>query len=242
VDPDKTAVAGAASIAAGVRPSADGPAPVPQKETRPRLADILADPSKRGDTASVFASLFSAWGIASSADKSDLSCNAAGVHGLECLFQTGNWLKLRRYDLPAILELVLPSGQRCRAAVIRLDNETATLVIGGRSYTFPLLEIDRVWDGSFILVWKPPFALRNLSQGMRGNEVLWVRQALDRLEGKESNPSVSDLFDSDLQRRVKAFQRAQVLIPDGYVGSETLVRLTLALEGEKAPSISRQSR
>jgi len=210
---------------------------------KPRLTDILADPSKRGNADSVFASIYVAWGVAVPPGQSDLSCKAAGAQqGFECLFQTGNWPKLRRYDLPAILELMLANGQRHRAALIRLDAETATLSIGGRPYSFPLLEIDQVWDGSFILLWKPPFALRQLSLGVRGPEVAWVRQALDRLEGKAPNPAASDLYDDTLRRRVTVFQRERSLIPDGYVGSETLARLALALEGASAPSISRLGR
>jgi general secretion pathway protein A len=123
-----------------------------------------------------------------------------------------------------------------------LNNEAATLVIGGRRYTFKLSEIDQVWDGSFILLWKPPFAARQLYYGVSGEEVVWIRQALDRLEGKAPDSAGSDLYDEELRQRVMAFQRKQSLVPDGYVGNETLVRLAVALEEPNTPSISRQMR
>lgn len=208
---------------------------------RPQLVNILADPALPGDTTSSFASLYALWGVEYSADPGGLACKAGEAYGLECLFEVGNWPKLRRFDLPAILELVMTNGTRIRATLVELGNQTAILVIGGGSYTFALAEIDQVWEGAFILLWKPPFALNHLSRGDRGEEVRWVRRALDRLEGKNSNAVVSDLFDENLRQRVIAFQKECSLIPDGYVGNETLVRLTLALEGTNAPSISRHA-
>ncbi len=176
------------------------------------------------------------------ANEANSGCSAARDRGYDCLLQAGNWLKLRRYDLPAILELVLPSGKRRQTTVVELKNETATLAINNQEYTFPLSEIDEVWDGSFTVLWKPPFPLRQLSIGDSGKEVLWIRHALDTLEGKAQNPADSELFDEDLRQRILAFQRSQSLIQDGLVGSETLVRMTVALQGVNAPSLSRRAR
>jgi general secretion pathway protein A len=208
----------------------------------PRLLDLLTDPSVRSDGVSSFASLYALWGTKFHLNPSELGCKAVRAQGFECLFQEGSWPKLRRFDMPAILDMMLPSGVRHRVALVGLGDETATLAIGGRQYTFPLSEIDRIWDGSFILLWKPPFASRQISQGARGEEVVWLRQALDRLEGKAPNPAVSDLYDENLRHGVMAFQRERSLTPDGYVGIETLARLVLALEGPNAPSISRHAR
>jgi hypothetical protein len=78
-------------------------------------------------------------------------------------------------------------------------------------YSYRLSEIAEVWDGSIILIWKPPFAARQLSPGMRGEEVRWVCQALDKLDGKAPSLTASDLYDEDLQRRVMKFQRERSL-------------------------------
>jgi len=164
------------------------------------------------------------------------------VQGFECLFQVGNWLKLRRFGFPAILETVLTNGERNRVALIGLDKDSAELEIGGRQYTFPLSEINEVWDGSFILLWKPPFTPRQLTYGSRGEDVKWVRAALGDLDGTAASSADSDLYDEILRQRVVAFQREQLLIPDGCVGPETLARLTIALEGPDAPSLARNSR
>jgi general secretion pathway protein A len=232
-------------LARGIAIAPEPSSPLPQDGiaiAQPRLIDILADSASNSGSASSFAILYALWGIRTPIDPSVPGCKAGETHGLECLFQAGNWPKLRRFDLPALLEVILPNGTRCRMTLVQLGNETATLAIGSRQFTVTLAEIDQVWDGSFIILWKPPFALRKLSRGDRGEEVLWIRGTLDRLEGKDPDDTASDLFDENLRQRIVAFQRKRSLIPDGYVGSETLVRLALALEGPNAPSISRQVR
>lgn len=207
----------------------------------PSLADILADPSLRGDTLSSFTNLFAQWGVKIALSPSDLGCSTARAYGFECFYQKGSWAQLRRLDLPAILEFQLPSGLRHPATLIGLGENTATLAIGVREYVYPLDEIDRLWEGSFILFWKPPFEARQISFGDRGENINWIREALDILEKKASDPDASDLFDESLRHRVVAFQREQSLIQDGVVGRETLMKITQILEGPKAPSVSRYS-
>ncbi len=207
-----------------------------------RLDVLLAGAPASGKSGFSYANLYDRWGLKLAANESNTGCSAARARGYDCLQQTGNWLKLRRYDLPAVLEIVLPSGKRRQTTVVELKNETATLAINNREYTFALSEINGVWDGSFTVLWKPPFPLRPLSIGDSGKEVLWIRHALDTMEGKAQNPADSELFDEDLRQRILAFQRSQSLIQDGLVGSETLVRMTVALQGVNAPSLSRRAR
>jgi general secretion pathway protein A len=208
----------------------------------PDLARIFADVSATGKGNYGFANLYVQMGIKLPLNPSDLGCINVRAQGYDCLSQSGNWLKLRRYDLPVILEVVLPSGTRRQVTVISLANDMATLAIGNWTHAFSLSEISQVWDGSFTLLWKPPFSLRHLSIGDSGKEVLWVRRALDTLEAKEQSPDDSEVFDENLRQRVLAFQRNQSLIQDGVVGSETLVRLTVALQGPSAPSLSHRAR
>jgi general secretion pathway protein A len=208
----------------------------------PRLIEILADASLQGKSESSFAKLYDLWGMKLPVNPSAFGCKEAQSQGFECLFQMGNWLKLRRYNVPAILEIVLPDGSKRQAAVVGLEDETATVAIGNREYKFPLSEINQAWDGSFLILWKPPFARRRLAIGDSGTEVVWVRHTLDMLEKKTPSASYSELFDESLEQRVLAFQRSQSLIQDGFVGSETLVRLTMALLEPNAPSISRRAR
>lgn len=245
--PDLSADTSSTPVAAKVGESQQlpGGAPLPRNgrgPVAPRLADLLADPSVRGDDNAAFASLFSRWGLEYQKTRSGLGCEAGRSKGVECLFKVGSWNRLRRFDLPAILELVAPSGERSRAALVALNDDSATLALGGQEYTFPLSEVERFWDGPFILLWKVPrLETRLISPGMRGKDVDWLRRKLDEIEGKPRKSGRSDFFDEELGQRVLAFQGSRSLTQDGLVGEETLVQLTLAAREPGTPSLSRRA-
>ena len=64
---------------------------------------------------------------------------------------------------------------------------------------------------------------------------------MDAYEGKSVSQVPSDLFDDNLRKRILDFQKTQLLIQDGRVGPETLVRLSIALDIFKVPMLSRYS-
>jgi general secretion pathway protein A len=206
----------------------------------PRLAGLLGNPSAGGDDHAAFASLAAVWGLEYRIPHTGLGCDAIRSAGLQCLFRSGNWNRLRRLDLPVILELTGPTGARRRATLVSLDAERATLAIGGKEHTVPLDEIDRVWDGSFILVWKAPSVRsRLISRGMQGADVAWLRARLDAFEGKTTSKGFgSDVYDASLEQRVIAFQKSRAMTPDGRVGDETLLQLTLATREAGVPTLS----
>lgn len=215
---------------------------VPTASAKMRLTDLLSNPS-RGALTSSFSDLYGRWGIKAPLDPSELGCKAAPARGLECIILVGGWPRLRRYNVPAILEILLPAGARKRVTLVGLNGETATLAIGGREYEFPISEVAQVWDGSSIALWKPPFSPPyQIALGAQGEKVAWIRRALDTLDNRPSAASVPDIYDDELRRRIVNFQRSQSLIQDGFVGNETLVRLTLALEGANAPSLLKGTR
>jgi general secretion pathway protein A len=204
-----------------------------------RLVDLLAEPSIPADDRTAFAGLFALWGMADHEADASLGCGAGSTVGLECLVRSGAWMRVRRYDRPTILELTLATGQRHRVLLVGLGDGRATLRFGSRDYTFPLGEIDDLWDGSFIVPWKVPAAVsRVLWLGMRGEDVAWLRQRLDGIENKAPDGLRHDVFDATLRQRVLAFQRSWSLTPDGVVGRETLAHLVLAAREPGSPSLS----
>ncbi len=197
---------------------------------------LLADSAARGDSA--FAAVLARWGVTLSPGATRHGCDAGQAHGLTCLFKVGTWDRVRRFDLPAVLELSAAGGERQRVALVRLTEDRATLTVNGRDVALPLAEVARVWEGQFILLWNPPFSPRLLVSGMRGTDVVWVRQTLDKLDGKGTTDP-SDVYDDRLRQRVVAFQQAHGLSPDGAIGDETLVRLVQAAGGSAVPSLTR---
>src|SRR5207247_8046523 len=69
------------------------------------LAALLSDPSLRADRKSAFRSLFARWGVELDGSTTSLGCERGRPQGLRCLSRTGTCAKLRRIDLPAIIEL-----------------------------------------------------------------------------------------------------------------------------------------
>lgn len=219
------------------------PAPAPAAEEDGdapgvRLGDVLADPALAGDKRTAFTSLYARWGLAYDS-KAALACEGTRPDGMQCLFKTGTWTKLRRIDLPAVMELATPDGARHYATLTALGEQTAMLRFGARALTVPLAEVERFWEGTFIVLWKAP-PLRNLSiaPGARGKDVEWLRRRLAELDGKAPPAKGQDLYDDGLRERVVAFQRSRGLLPDGIVGAETLTHLSTALHEPGIPLLS----
>ena len=206
----------------------------------PDLIDMLSDVS--WDKSSSFYDLFALWGVTLPVGSTELQCVSGVIPGFECLSRFGGWARLRRYDLPAILELVLPNGERRRVVLSALDDEITTVIIHGRKFNVSIHEIASLWDGSFMFLWKPPAGVRPVTMGATGESVRWIQRALNHIDGKPES-DVSGVFDEELRQRVLDFQKKFSLIPDGVVGNETLVRLTLALEeGPETHSLSGRTR
>ena len=91
-----------------------------------QLTDLLSNDSS-GSTFSCFSDLCARWKIKPPSISAESACKAVQAQGFDCLYAVGSWSKLRRYDVPAILELVLATGAQKRAVLAGLNNETATI-------------------------------------------------------------------------------------------------------------------
>jgi general secretion pathway protein A len=204
------------------------------------LAELLSDPALRADRESAFRSLYAQWGVHISESTLTHDCEREPRQGLRCLVRTGTWAKLRRIDLPATIELTAPTWERRFATIVAMDDHTATVELGGQRHTFPLGELGRHWEGSFVVLWKGP-VLRSPSvePGTRSKDVEWVRQRLGALDGGPVAPTDRDVFDDELRARVISFQRSRSLQPDGIVGDETLAHLSLSPGDRTIPRLSR---
>ena len=207
----------------------------------PRLRDVLADPTVASDRSAAFRTLYARWGIEPRRNAGSLGCSEARVYGFHCLVRTGMWWsKLRRLDVPAILELRTPAGDVRYATVVGATEEAVTLAFGSREMTFPVADIDTAWSGTFIALWKrPALVAAPVEPGARGKDVVWLRQRLGEIDGAIATPaSALDTYDRELQNRVVAFQRRRALASDAIVGEETLAHLSLA--GDPHPSLTKK--
>jgi general secretion pathway protein A len=210
---------------AGGTASAEKPVP---------LQALLASNSADTSDAAAFRRLLSLWGTAMADDHDP--CGQAQKAGLACLDQRGSWAQVRALNRPAILTLSDDRGQRYRVVLSALDDSYATLDLGEHNVRIPIDELSRDWFGEFTLVWKPKTPrTRQLSLGMRGDEVRWLRRSLNALHGAASDPDSDDIYDQDLAIAVQNFQREHRLNVDGIAGLQTQVVLDTALAEPGSP-------
>jgi general secretion pathway protein A len=230
--------------------SAAVPEPAPVTETALAKAPApAASPSvnalleaNRANTtdAAAFRRLLSLWGTALSDDKDP--CGQAAKAGLACLDQRGSWTQVRTLNRPAILTLTDDRGLRHRVVLSGLDEHFATLELGEHSDRVALEDLSPDWFGEFTVVWKPKTArTRQLSLGMHGEEVRWLRRSLNALRGGAADPEHADVYDEELAIAVQNFQREHRLNVDGIAGVQTQVVLDTALAEPGSPLLLNQA-
>ncbi len=216
--------------------SAETPAPA-EREQRPTLDEVLANPNTVTDTEAAFAGLFARWGLEYSSVRGQTGCVRATKSGLRCIFRSGTWNNLRHLNRPAVIELVDADGQKHHVLISGLRGDKVSSYFGGERYDFPISEMDRYWYGQYLLLWKPPItSKRSLKRGMRGKSVLWLRNVLARYNSRPTPSIRNNRFDRALEEQVKAFQRDHRLAPDGVVGRLTLIQLN-TYDPDNAPPL-----
>jgi general secretion pathway protein A len=222
------ATAVAAEVAAA--PAAP-PAPVVS------LDELLVRHGNDTTTEAALGKLFALWGATYDPGRGR-GCDQAAKQGLECMFQKGSWAQLRALNRPAILTLTDDLGRSHQVVLSRLDDEHATLDLGGASRDVPVTAVSRYWFGDFLLLWRPPLAVvKALAPGMRGADVRWLRDSLRATQGLPATPSGNDVYDDELTRLVQDFQRRHRLAVDGIAGVQTQIALDTALNATDSPTI-----
>jgi general secretion pathway protein A len=218
--------------------AAAAPRPSPPPPPPPvSINALLAENAATTGDAAAFRRLLALWGTAMTDDKDP--CGQAQKAGLACLDQRGSWAQVRALNRPAILTLTDGEGQRHRVVLSALDEEFGTLDLGDHDVRVPLAELSRDWFGEFTVVWKPKtLHARQLSVGMRGDEVRWLRRSLNALHGAASDPALDDVYDQELAIAVQNFQREHRLNVDGVAGLQTQVVLDTALAEPGSPLLS----
>ncbi len=197
----------------------------------------LADATHPTDTDTAFNTLFSLWGMHYNPGGAGSGCEEAQAAGLRCLYRKGTWNNLRSFDRPAIITLTDAQGILHQVVVTALDTTSATLQAGSVRMRFPISELDPLWYGDYLLLWKPnPNAPLPLKPGMIGTAVSWLRTQLATLE--HTPDSGSTIYDANLITAVKQFQASQHLRVDGIAGEETLIHLNTALNVPGTPHLT----
>jgi general secretion pathway protein A len=221
----------AATPAAVVATPAEPPAPLESVD------ELLVRHGNDTTTEAALGKLFALWGAAYDPGRGR-GCDQASRQGLECMFQKGSWAQLRALNRPAILTLTDDLGRSHQVVLSRLDDDNATLDLGGTAHEVPVAALSRYWFGDFLLLWRPPLAVvKALTPGMRGADVRWLRDSLRATQGLPAAPPGNDVYDDELTRLVQDFQRQHRLAVDGIAGVQTQIALDTALNATDSPTI-----
>jgi general secretion pathway protein A len=202
------------------------------------LESLLADPQFAVPTDDAIAALLALWGATYDAARGE-PCAQAQEQGLRCSFQRRGTLgELRRVNWPAVLSLVTAGAAEHPVVVAGLGYDHAELVAGGRELALPLAELSFYWYGDYLVLWRPGDAPeRDLAPGVDDEGVRWLRRTLAALDGEPAANEGSTLYDAELQRRVRAYQRTHQLSVDGIVGARTQIAMLAELGLADAPTL-----
>ncbi len=159
-------------------------------------------------------------------------CLAAAAQQLQC-YRTSNLTipLLRQLGRPGVLTLQPDSGPPVYALLVGLTDQAANLRMADGTHQVRLVSLGRLWRGDFATYWRsPPGYIPDLRDGSSGAAIEHLAKQLDLLDGKPARASGSppQILDAALRGRIRAFQRAQGLRPDGQPGPMTFMQLDSA--------------
>lgn len=164
-------------------------------------------------------------------------CQTVDQQGFACETQkVVTWDDFRQINRPAVLTIVTPARYTGYVVLVALKQGEAWVRVGGDVQRVSMESLGTLWNGEFTFVWRPPPAYSEaVGVGSSDPLVGWVAQQFSFLDGQTA-PLARERFNTQLQQRVKLFQRSQNLKDDGVVGMQTLLRLNEVLGLEKSMS------
>lgn len=209
-------VASAPALAPASGAAAVGGAALPAPDFD-RLDDLLA--AAHPQPANAWRELALRWNVA--IGEGD-PCVAALQASLACFRSPAGGLGLlRQVARPAVLTLRPPRGAApVHAVLVALDEGSAQLQVGARSFNLALPALLEAWRGEFATFWRVPPGWRegaDLAGTVPGRT--WLDEKLAAAGQPAGRP---------LAERVRAFQLAQALPLDGVAGPLTLMQLSRA--------------
>ena len=178
--------------------------------------------------------LAAAWGVTLGAGD---PCAQAAVQGLQCHRARGGLASIRQLDRPVLLSVADAAGRGTTVMLTALGEQTATLRANGRDMAIPLTALALAWRGDYATLWRAPPGYRDLRDareagGAPADDSVFMTWLVERLDQAAVAPGQA------LVDRVRAFQTAQGLAPDGVAGPRTLMWLNRAT-GTTEPRLAR---
>jgi general secretion pathway protein A len=193
------------------------------------LSAVLEQVPDGATAESAYATLFSLW-AAKYQSGPEYACQQAEAAGLRCLLQRGTLAEVKTLDMPVILTLRSRRGIEYPVVLTGLHDDVGVLDIAGQEHRVAASEIADFWQGEYLLLWRPPTAeVKAFFPGMRDPDIKWLRASLATIQGEPIDPMQSDLYDEQLEARVRQYQRERHLTADGQVSQQTQIAIIAEL-------------
>jgi general secretion pathway protein A len=217
--------AGAGLYAAALRVAQDDEPPRPAALTQPAVhaapkanaasaaaAAPAAAPKLLEDEDQAWRELAALWNVRVGDGN---ACAQLAQQQLQCFTKNLNLALIRELARPGIVTLDAQQGAPRYALLTALTRDTATLRAGGTEQTVTLAALAARWDGEFATLWKAPPGYE--VRGAPAPETVeWMQARLGAGSGEANAP---------LKERLRAFQLAHGLPPDGQAGPLTYMQL-----------------
>jgi general secretion pathway protein A len=219
--------------------AAEAAGPIDRSAQLERLEQLLESLPGGTDADAAFAALFALWGATYQPGPAG-ACQQAETAQLRCLFQRGTLEEVQTLGMPVILTLRSKRGVEHQAVLTGLREEVGVLRLGGAEHRVAAADIADFWQGEYLLLWKPQTTeVKAFVPGMRDPDIKWLRASLATIQGEPIAPMQSDVYDENLEARVKQYQRERRLTDDGLVSQQTQVAIISDLGTTEAPRLAR---
>jgi general secretion pathway protein A len=186
------------------------------------LEQLQRSPQQLG---AVMAKLIHLWDPRLQVPRGGNLCELLQRSKLECYRSNGGWSDLGQINRPAILPLNLPKAGPGNYLLRELTTTEAGFDTTFGLIRVPISELDGLWNGDFLILWRRETEETFLAPGRRSPLVPIVWERLAELDGVSIPPEATNYFGKKLERAVSQFQSQRGLTPDGVLGTRTLIAL-----------------
>ena len=169
--------------------------------------------------------LLSSWDSLNSIAVTSNVCSSLLDLGLNCFETKSDLTEIRQMNRPIALNLGDSTSPRW-VTLKKIYAEELLLQIGTSEVLVSSQELVAAGSLNSIVIWRsPPGYLQPLKLGDSGSTVDLLVNTLNRVEYGDPTEEIGFLFDLNIEQRIKAFQLASGIEPDGLVGPRTWIQL-----------------
>ena len=164
-------------------------------------------------------------------------CRIIPSLGLRCLAGNATLDELIRMNRPSLLKL---AGDK-RLLLVAIDGDRATIEYGTGPEMISRRELDAIWSGEYVLLWRLQTSIALIGPGSQGDPVRWLRQRLALVDETVQQTTANE-YDSELEQQIKRFQVSIGQKADGVVGPKTMLFLNNLQLSANTPTLDLQGK